>query len=283
MFQLRTSASQLIGHVRRCGNQGMTLPVSARSYSVGEDNPYFAKYASKLKKLEEQNPEEFLYRVKEAGRKHRKKIIVNADGTVPEDDGILNSEAIPRQTREPLHVEEPGELEKLSLADLTDVWKRRHLNKDAICGVVPVDMFETMAKRGLEFPLFVYPVPRGDGYEMYFGQVASGGLEVHFTPLAEYHRHQSEAPASLRLKFFSDFKKKHGVILMAGEYNGEVIGPEHAQCLANQHQIYYGSSELKRKLLLWNFNREPKSFNYEVLIDEFDKTLGKLQEGQIIN
>lgn len=92
MFQLRTSASQLIGHVRRCGNQGMTLPVSARSYSVGEYNPYFAKYASKLKKLEEENPEEFLYRVKEAGRKHRKKIIVNADGTVPEDDGTLNSE-----------------------------------------------------------------------------------------------------------------------------------------------------------------------------------------------
>lgn len=57
---------------------------------------------------------------------------------------------------------------------------------------------------------------------MYLGQVASGGLEVHFTPLAEYQRHQSEAPASLGLKFFTDFKDKHGVILMAGEYNGEV-------------------------------------------------------------
>lgn len=61
------------------------------------------------------------------------------------------------------------------------------------------------------------------------------------------------------------------------------MGPEHAQCLANQHQIYYGSSELKKKLLLWNFNREPKSFNYEVLIEEFQNKLGHVKEGQIVN
>lgn len=74
------------------------------------------------------------------------------------------TEAVPRQTKEPLRVDDPGELEKLSLAELTNVWKERHANKDAICGVVPFEMFDTMSKRGMEFPLFVYPVPRGDGY-----------------------------------------------------------------------------------------------------------------------
>lgn len=63
----------------------------------------------------------------------------------------------------------------------------------------------------------------------------------------------------------------------------KVIGPEHAQCLANQHQIYYGSAELKRKLMLWNFNREPKSFSHEALIEEFEKTLGGMKEGVVLN
>ncbi|OQR71064.1 ATP synthase mitochondrial F1 complex assembly factor 1-like [Tropilaelaps mercedesae] len=284
MFVLRTFCGNVVGHFGlRCYLRLNTV-AGARCYSIGVDNPYFSKYASKLKKLQDESPTEFECRIKQLKQKRHKKMIVKTDGTVPPvNDGPVNLEAVSRQTKQPMCIDQSEELRKLSLAELTDVWRERHATKNAICGVVPENMFETMSKRGVEFPLFIYPLPRGDGYEIYFGQVASGGLDVHFTPLAEYQRHQSEAPPILRLTFFMDFKDTHKVILMAGEYNGEVMGPEHAQCLANQHQIYYGSAELKRKLLLWNFNREPKSFNYEVLIEEFQKNLGSVRKDQIVN
>ena len=66
-------------------------------------------------------------------------------------------------TKDAIRIEKPEQLESLSVEQLSVAWKDRHANKDAICRIVPAGTFETMAKRGVEFPIFVYPVPRGDG------------------------------------------------------------------------------------------------------------------------
>lgn len=235
--------------------------------STPDFNPYVAKYAEKLKKLQQENPRLFEEKMEDLKKKVETK-------TKNSSEEKVQPEAFPRQTKEEIKIENIAELEKLSLDQLTEVWKARHADKNSICSTIQVGIFDTIVTRGQDFPTFVYPVPRGDGYQMFLAQIASGGVEAHFTPVAEFQRHQSEAPACLRLKYFTDFKQKLGIVLMAGEYDPKVIGPEHAQCLANQHQIYYGSSELRRKLLLWNFNKEPHSFNHELLIAEFEKSLG---------
>ena len=69
----------------------------------------------------------------------------------------------PRLTKDEIRIEKPEQLESLTVEELSQAWKLRHAHNDAICGMVPVDAFETMAKRGVEYPSFVYPVPRDDG------------------------------------------------------------------------------------------------------------------------
>ena len=60
--------------------------MTVRTYCIAEDNPYFAKYASKLKKYKEANPEEFEDKLKDLKKNQRKKVLVNPDGTV--EDGV---------------------------------------------------------------------------------------------------------------------------------------------------------------------------------------------------
>ncbi|KAL1416711.1 hypothetical protein MTO96_027607 [Rhipicephalus appendiculatus] len=104
------------------------------------------------------------------------------------------------------------------------------------------------------------------------------------TPLASYQRHGSEAPACLALSYWTQLASKDdlSVVLMSGEYDAKVIGPTEAQCLVNQLQLYYGGNELKKKLLLWNFNRESRSFNHEALIREFESSVTQEQEGSSV-
>lgn len=80
---------------------------------------------------------------------------------------------------------------------------------------------------------------------MFLGQVSSGGLEVHFTPLVEFQKHQSEAPPCLQLKFFTDFMDSKSIVLMAGEYNGKVSHDS----MTDEH-THWSSTKLRSQVWL---------------------------------
>lgn len=64
--------------------------------------------------------------------------------------------------------------------------------------------------------------------------------------------------------------EKHGIVLMRGEYDTNVINAQEAQCLANQLQLYYAQHNESKLELLKQFTREPDSFKHMDVIKELE-------------
>lgn len=248
------------------------------------DNPYYKKYADKIKELERQNPEKFKRRQDEVSQNE----VPTKTSEVKQhpNDAQGDSQDDRRSQQEPTYVR-PSKFDADAIrelrsrckttSELADAWKSLHAERDAVCAVIPSSVYDTIRERARDYPVFLYPLPRNGGYEFVLSQFV--GDQCHMTPLANYQRHGSEAPACLALSYWTQLasREEGAVVLMSGEYDAKVIGPAEAQCLVNQLQLYYGKNELKKKLLLWNFNREPRSFNHEALIREFEASLSQEQ------
>lgn len=248
------------------------------------DNPYYKKYADKIKELERQNPEKFKRRQDEVSQNE----VPTKTSEVKQhpNDAQGDSQDDRRSQQEPTYVR-PSKFDADAIrelrsrckttSELADAWKSLHAERDAVCAVIPSSVYDTIRERARDYPVFLYPLPRNGGYEFVLSQFV--GDQCHMTPLANYQRHGSEAPACLALSYWTQLasREEGAVVLMSGEYDAKVIGPAEAQCLVNQLQLYYGKNELKKKLLLWNFNREPRSFNHEALIREFGASLSQEQ------
>lgn len=71
-----------------------------------------------------------------------------------------------------------------SASEIQHIWLEYHKQKDVIAAAIPVEKFDTQMKRGTEYPIFVLPLPRSQGYEFFLLQFS--GSSVHFTPLLCY-------------------------------------------------------------------------------------------------
>lgn len=275
---------------KNCLKISPTTSTSARSLVNDDsrqpysDNPYYKKYADKIKELERQNPEKFKRRQDEVSQ-NEVPTKTSAAKQHP-NDAQGDSQDDRRSQQEPTYVR-PSKFDADAIrelrsrckttSELADAWKSLHAERDAVCAVIPSSVYDTIRERARDYPVFLYPLPRNGGYEFVLSQFV--GDQCHMTPLANYQRHGSEAPACLALSYWTQLasSEEGAVVLMSGEYDAKVIGPAEAQCLVNQLQLYYGKNELKKKLLLWNFNREPRSFNHEALIREFEASLSQEQ------
>lgn len=275
---------------KNCLKISPTTSTSARSLVNDDsrqpysDNPYYKKYADKIKELERQNPEKFKRRQDEVSQNE----VPTKTSEVKQhpNDAQGDSQDDRRSQQEPTYVR-PSKFDADAIrelrsrckttSELADAWKSLHAERDAVCAVIPSSVYDTIRERARDYPVFLYPLPRNGGYEFVLSQFV--GDQCHMTPLANYQRHGSEAPACLALSYWTQLasSEEGAVVLMSGEYDAKVIGPAEAQCLVNQLQLYYGKNELKKKLLLWNFNREPRSFNHEALIREFEASLSQEQ------
>lgn len=305
--RLTGGASNRSGRVLTSAAQAPTLarPLSSESdrQAAHSRNPFYSKYADKIRELERRDPDALKRRLEDASQK---KSTTNASWSTEQaapNKGSENRDAGSRadgRSRaadgdekvlqpEPSYVRpskfDADTIRQLrsrceTVSDLTDAWRRLHADRDAVCAVIPSSAYETIRERAKDYPVFLYPLPRkAGGYEFVLSQFL--GDQCHMTPLASYQLHGSEAPACLALSYYTQLASSvdGAVVLMSGEYDAKVIGPTEAQCLVNQLQLYYGGSELRKKLLLWNFNREARSFNYEALIREFEASATLEQEG----
>lgn len=147
------------------------------------------------------------------------------------------------------------------------IWKAYHVDKEAICAVIPVATYELLKSRAKAFPFFAFPLPRDDGFEFFLGQWQ--GNQFAFTSMLEYQMHQENARPYLLLNHYTELLAAKGVALMAGDLDENVTVID-AQTLANQVQMFYlGSDEMLQ--LVEDFNKKPDAFDHADILAALEK------------
>jgi len=235
-------------------------------------NPYYAKYADKIAKLQNTSPEEFLSRL--SAHEERKtaassvtkenqrdfsfpgRAVSNTGGsghTSKSLDKVLKLELLQDKTPE----------------QISEIWTTHFMNKEnKICAVIPTETFNTMQQRWKEFNTFLFPVPRKNGYE--FVMVQFMGNEAHFTTLINYQAHKENAPECLNMIHYTEFSQDKGIVLMVGEYDKDTLDAREAKCLADQVEIYYSNPNQSRQEILEKFSKNPAYFDPNDLVKEFN-------------
>uniref|UniRef100_A0A182QD06 ATP synthase mitochondrial F1 complex assembly factor 1 n=1 Tax=Anopheles farauti TaxID=69004 RepID=A0A182QD06_9DIPT len=238
-----------------------------------DKNPYFEKYASKIAAVQQSSPEEFLSRLDHVEKEKQKPKFGPAE---PQRDySELLQPKVPlgtEATRDTSHrklsdIMRLELIEDKSADDIKHLWLEYHKNKDVITAAIPVDQFNLMMKRAKQYPVFIFPIPRSQGYEFIMLQFAAN--TVHFTPLLNYQVHKENAPECLNITMFTECSDK-GIVLMRGEYDTKVINAQEAQCLANQVQLYYSQNNETKLKLLETFTKSPDKFKHMDIIEELN-------------
>lgn len=68
--------------------------------------------------------------------------------------------------------------------ELKNIWLEYHKQKDVITATITSEIYDMQMKRGREYPLFIVPLPRSQGFEFFLLQFSVNS--IHFTPLLCY-------------------------------------------------------------------------------------------------
>jgi ATP synthase F1 complex assembly factor 1 len=231
------------------------------------DNPYFDKYADKLAKVKKSSPEEFLSKLQQQEEKN--KIQQEKERNYTE---LMNpKQPIDAKSELPFKkLEDIMKIELLngkSVEEITKIWLEYHKSKDVIAAVVPIGTYNTMVDVAKKFPIFIFPIPRSQGFEFIMFQFAAN--TIHFTPLLCYQVHKENAPECLNIVHYTEFIDQ-GIVLMRGEYDTKVLTAQEAQCLANQLQLYYTQNNEAKLKLLESFTKTPEKFKHIDVIKELE-------------
>ncbi|XP_047102700.1 ATP synthase mitochondrial F1 complex assembly factor 1 [Schistocerca piceifrons] len=237
-----------------------------------KSNPHYQKYAEKIKQLQKSSPDEFLERM-EALKSKPKKV---KDAVKGREFSAISS---PKETLDSTGARTTYKQKKLSdimkmelienktADEVKHIWEDYHKTKEVIAAVIPVELYTKIYSRGKQYPVFLFPLPRGQGYEFIVSEISEH--EVHFTPLISYQAYKENAPECLTLVHYAELQSK-GIILMRGDYNKDILNGKESQCLANQLQMYYGQDNEKRLNLLERFTSRPDDFRHMDLIAELE-------------
>ncbi|KAG4067116.1 hypothetical protein HA402_000107 [Bradysia odoriphaga] len=234
-------------------------------------NPYYEKYASKISTLQQSAPEEFLSRVDQIEKAAAKPKPVAKPRDYSE---LLNpkpataAQSLTGETEKKLSdIMKVELLDGKSIDEIKHIWLEYHKQKEVLVATIPTNVFETQMKRGKSYPIFIFPLPRSEGFEFFLAQFAQN--TVHFTPLLCYQVHKENAPECLNMVHYIEFADQ-GIILMRGEFDKNVINPQEAQCLINQLQLYYSQDNASKLQLLEKFTKDPANFEHMDVIKELE-------------
>lgn len=155
-----------------------------------------------------------------------------------------------------------------SADEISKIWQEYHRSRKGISAIIPDVNYEKIHLTSLKFPMFLYPVPREQGYEFVVSQFLNH--ECHFTLLINFQTYKENAPECLRITYYPELQKEKGIVLMHGEFDDQMLNAQESQYLANQLQLYYGGKSERKKNLLQIFNKNPENFNHMDLIRELD-------------
>ncbi|XP_039750863.1 ATP synthase mitochondrial F1 complex assembly factor 1 [Pararge aegeria] len=252
------------------------MTTSSRSEEALENlqkNPYYEKYAERIATLQKTSPEEFLRKVEEQQKNKNiesKKKFASVDtrqfSSVLNPKGELKNDV----TAEEKKLSDIFKVDLVKDKDATEVqiiWEEYHKNKEVLSATIPKDVYSQIQQNMKQYPTFLFPLPRSEGYEYIMCQ--SYGHAVHFTPLLAYQVHHENAPECLTMVHYTELSDK-GIVLMRGDYDKNVLTGKEAQCLANQFQMYYNGKDENKYKLLQSFTKTPDSFKHVDLITELE-------------
>jgi len=238
-----------------------------------KNNPYYAKYADKIAKLQNTSPEEFLGRLSA----HEERKTAGATTTKENQrDFSFPGRAVSSSTEGSGHTSKSlDKVMKLELLQdktteqIAEIWTTHFMNKEnKICAVIPTETYNTMQKRWKEFNTFLFPVPRKNGYE--FVMVQFIGNEAHFTTLINFQAHKENAPECLNMIHYTELSQDKGIVLMVGEFDKDTLGEGESHLLAIQTLQYYGGADDKKLNHLHRFSYDIEEFNHLDLIAQLE-------------
>lgn len=102
---------------------------------------------------------------------------------------VLNPKSAPIEGTEPAE-KKLDDILKIELvedknaSEIQSIWEEYHKNKEVISATIPRDLYTVQQENMKQYPTFLFPLPRSEGYEFIMCQ--SYGHSVHFTPLLAY-------------------------------------------------------------------------------------------------
>jgi ATP synthase F1 complex assembly factor 1 len=162
-------------------------------------------------------------------------------------------------------------MKKESKETIEKLWTTYHATRHNLYASIPTGIYQKLKERGHNYPQFVLPLPRKDGYEFYFLQFIEDYISM--TSLLEYKIHKEYSRAHLMMYHHRELVSSHGLVLMQGILsNGTCLSTQEAQLLAFMLQYYYlQSDEGFEKVKL--FHRYPEQFDVQSLMEDLEKIL----------
>jgi len=237
-----------------------------------QKNPYYAKYADKISKLQNTSPQEFLTRLSKVEDSKK----AEASGGSKERDfsmptkpkSGLASQVSMKKEKKLDDVMKMELIKDKSTEEISSLWKAHFGAKECLCAVIPSDTFHHMKEVYDIHKTFLMPLPRKNGYEFFVVQFL--GNEAHFTSLINFQAFNENAPECLTLVHYTDVSESKNIVLMQGEFDGNSLSLQEAQCLANQVEMYYCNPSESKKRLLETFTFKPQEFKHQDLVDQLE-------------
>jgi len=265
---------------KHCVSMSRALSLSSRCLGPSSEdeehhiksNPFYDKYAEKIKKAQEGgsskpvSTEEISYRMNyEANRwknhmknlekkmePKREKLVAGRSSLPKKLDDILKLDQIHDKNRE----------------EIGHIWTEYFKSKQSISAVIPKEIYERIYSRAQSCPTFIYPLVKDEGYEFILAQFQDS--QCFFTSLLNYQVHGENAPWQMNLTHYTELMEEKGIVLMLGEIDLEKLNILEAQCLAQQLQMFYATADEERFNLVHLFNKEPDKFKYMDVIKEVE-------------
>lgn len=179
-------------------------------------------------------------------------------------------------------------IKELSKQEIEFLWRAKWMNKnDALCAVVPVDIFDKMMNNAKSSPIFVLPLPRAAAEGQEAPEQATS-VELHYiqwqfvgpntvhcimTSLAEFKLHNEFAKPHTIFQFHLEMAKEKKIVLMNGQVEPDTnVSLQDAQLLLLNVQRFWGAMgeqtpiAKQRVQLLRDFTRGSPDFNVDLLI-----------------
>ncbi|KAJ3190316.1 hypothetical protein HDU85_000611 [Gaertneriomyces sp. JEL0708] len=177
----------------------------------------------------------------------------------------------------PSHVKKLGDIVdlgklKLETPDrIKNIWNEYHSTRNCLSGAMGRNFYTQLVERSRQFPLFIVPLPRNEGYEFFLLQFS--GDQVYFTPLLEYKTHRENARPHLVITHYPDLAEEKDVVLMVGELGDperKFLTLQEAQNLVYQMQLFYVTGPPEKTDLVEIFHKNPAQFDYNQLINALE-------------
>ncbi|RVE73682.1 hypothetical protein OJAV_G00034060 [Oryzias javanicus] len=154
--------------------------------------------------------------------------------------------------------------------EVAELWMQYYSTKDTISAAIPSNIYDLMFSRSKSCPMFLYALPRKEGYEFFVAQWS--GHELHFTSLINVQTLGENAPSQLILYHYPELKETKRVVLMTAEMDPKFVTVQEAQCLASQVQLFYGTQRQETYRLVETFNHHPADFKHMSVIAELEQS-----------